>query len=61
MTPVHLRADAVRMYLARKSKYQEWLADRLGISSGYLSQLMAGARCPSPALRRKVLEQLASP
>ncbi len=29
-----------------------------GISSGYLSQLMSGARCPAPPVRRRLLRVL---
>ena len=31
---------------------------RAGISSGYLSQLMSGTRCPSAEVRRKLMEVL---
>jgi transcriptional regulator with XRE-family HTH domain len=34
------------------------LAKRLGTTSGYMSQLMAGKRHPSPVMRRKILKVL---
>jgi transcriptional regulator with XRE-family HTH domain len=44
--------------IARQNITQNELASRLGISSGYMSQLVCGTRCPSPRLRRKMLELL---
>jgi transcriptional regulator with XRE-family HTH domain len=35
---------------------QNEFAVKLGISSGYMSQLVCGTRCPSPKLRRRLLE-----
>ena len=55
---VKLKAQAIRRILARKNMSQNWLAQRLGTSSGYMSQLMAGTRNPSPHLREKILEVL---
>jgi transcriptional regulator with XRE-family HTH domain len=58
MHKVKLRADAVGQYLLRKGCSQNLLATRLGISSGYCSQLIHGARCPSPVLREKLMRTL---
>ena len=44
--------------IARQNISQNELARRLGITSGYMSQLVCGTRCPSPRLRRRMLEQL---
>jgi transcriptional regulator with XRE-family HTH domain len=44
--------------IARQNISQNELANRLGVSSGYMSQLVCGTRCPSPRLRRKMLEVL---
>lgn len=55
---VLIRRASVQTHLARKSKTQNWLAYRLGISSGYMSQLMSGIRCPSPKLRTKMLDRM---
>jgi transcriptional regulator with XRE-family HTH domain len=46
--------------IARQNISQNELARRLGITSGYMSQLVCGTRCPSPRLRRKMLEHLDS-
>ena len=37
---------------------QNELARLAGISSGYLSRLMSGTRCPSAELRRRFMEVL---
>ncbi len=55
---VDLKGDTVERYLARRNKSKSWLALRLGISSGYLSQLLDGTRHPSPRMRDKFLEVL---
>lgn len=44
--------------IARHNMSQNEFARRLEITSGYMSQLVCGTRCPSPQLRRKMLEQL---
>jgi transcriptional regulator with XRE-family HTH domain len=56
---VRLNAPAVWEYMARQNLSQNELARRLGITSGYLSQLVNGQRCPSASLRRRLLELLA--
>ena len=55
---VFLKNKAVKKILIRKNMSQNWLAAQLGISSGYISQLMCGVRHPSPALRQKFLDSL---
>ena len=55
---VAIRSEAIRKILARKNMSQNWLARQLGVSSGYMSQLMTGVRNPSPDLRIKILERL---
>lgn len=52
---VFLKSKEVKKRLILKNKSQNWLANRLEISSGYISQLMDGSRNPSPRLRRKIL------
>ena len=54
---VFLKADRVREWLARKSRGPSWLAFQLDITSGYMSQLLSGTRCPSPGLRQRMLRQ----
>lgn len=53
---VIIRQNKIREMLARKNKSQNWLALRIGVSSGYMSQLIAGSRCPSPKIRESMLE-----
>ena len=53
---VRLRALATWEHLARQNLSQNELASRLGITSGYLSQLINGQRCPSARIRRRLLE-----
>ncbi len=54
MVKVKLNSKAVRQVLARKNKSQNWLAKRLEISSGFMAQLLAGERCPSPNVRERI-------
>ena len=55
---VRVNSKALWGVLARQNITQNELARKLGISSGYLSQLVSGTRFPSPALRRRMLELL---
>ncbi|MYC06786.1 MAG: helix-turn-helix transcriptional regulator [Chloroflexi bacterium] len=55
---VKLRPDRVWELLNRLNMTQNELACLAGISSGYLSQLMSGTRCPSAEVRRKLMEVL---
>jgi len=55
---VRINSKALWNVIARQNISQNELASRLGISSGYMSQLICGTRCPSPKLRRKMLELL---
>ena len=54
MVKVFVKKKTVEELLARKNQSQNWLALRLGISSGYISQLISGERCPSPKIRQKI-------
>ncbi len=58
MVKVRLKTSTVRRLLAEKSMSQNWLAYRLRISSGYMSQLLNGTRRPSPEIRRRFLAVL---
>ena len=55
---VAIRSNRMRKILARKNMSQNCFAMRLGVSSGYMSQLMTGVRNPSPPLREKILQAL---
>ncbi len=55
---VRLKAEAVWELLNRLNLTQNELARRIGRSSGYLSQLINGERCPSPETRRRLMEAL---
>ena len=55
---VKLRPDRMWDLLNRLNMTQNELACQAGISSGYLSQLMSGTRCPSAKVRRKLMEVL---
>ena len=52
---VTLNPAPVWTFLEEHEISQNELARRVGISSGYLSQLMSGTRCPSPPMRRRLL------
>jgi len=55
MVKVKLKPGIIENILARKSLSQNGLAVKLGISSGYISQLLNGKRLPSPEMRKKFL------
>ena len=55
---VRLKPEAVWERLNRLNITQNELARRIGRSSGYLSQLINGERCPSPETRRRLMEAL---
>ena len=55
---VKLDPHKVWAILNRLNMTQNELAEKVGTSSSYLSQLMSGHRCPSAALRKKLMEAL---
>lgn len=55
---VRLKAEAVWELLNRLNLTQNELARRIGRSSGYLSQLINGERCPSAETRRRLMRVL---
>jgi len=59
-SPVTIRLNNVAVwdFLTRRNLAQNELARTLGITSGYMAQLISGSRSPSPRLRRTMLEAL---
>ena len=55
MFRVKLNRKAVELAIIRRNLTQNGLARRLDISSGYMSQIMTGDRCPSAAIRQRLL------
>ena len=55
---VWLNPAPVWAFLDERGMSQNELARLCGLSSGYLSQLLSGARCPSPPVRRRLLQAL---
>lgn len=55
---VTVNADEIRRRLAENNKTLKWLTYRLNITNGYLSQIMCGARNPSPKLRERMMRVL---
>ena len=51
---VMLRAEAAWDLLRHLNMSQNELADRCGLTSGYVSQLFTGERSPSPPVRRRI-------
>lgn len=51
---VRLKPEALWEQIRRRNLSQNELADRAGISSGYLSQLISGRKSPSPEVRRRL-------
>ena len=61
MAVMKLRAVKIRRILREKKKSQNWLAIRLSISKGYLSQLMNGTKHASQEVRGRFLLALETP
>ena len=55
---VRLKAEVVWELLNRLNLSQNELARRIGRSSGYLSELINGERCPSAETRRRLMDAL---
>ena len=55
---VTLKPDPVWAFLEGRDISQNELARLVGISSGYLSQLMSGSAHPSPEVRQRLLRVL---
>ena len=55
---VLLKREALWDRLDRFNVSQNELARRLDISTGHLSRLVNGQRCPSPSVRRRLMEVL---
>ncbi len=55
---VRLKTEEVWELLNRLNLTQNELARRIGRSSGYLSQLINGERCPSAETRRRLMQVL---
>jgi len=58
MVTVKLNREAVEVAMVRNNLTQNALARNLGISSGHMSQVMAGRRRPSPQVRCRMLQCL---
>jgi len=58
MLKVTVKQSEVERLLAKRNLSQNAFAERLGISSGYMSQLMRGSCYPSAELRAKILRSL---
>ena len=53
---VKIKSDAIKRILAEKNHSQNWLANKIGTSSGYMSQMLTGMRNPSPEMREEILK-----
>jgi hypothetical protein len=58
MIKVKINKSVVLKETARRNMSLNMLANKAGISSGYISQLISGDRCPSPQLREKIQKAL---
>ena len=56
MIKVKLNRTAIQVAMAKRNMSQNMLAIKVGISSGYISQLMSEARYASPKVRQTILE-----
>lgn len=57
MLKAKLRSEYVQEHLLRRNMSQAKLARRLGVSTGYMSQLMTGQRMPGPVLRLRLMNE----
>ncbi len=55
---VRLDTQALWARLALLNRSQNWLADQIGISSGYMSKLVTVGRAPSGRIRQRMLQAL---
>ena len=55
---VRLDARSLWKRLALLNRSQNWLAQEIGISSGYMSKLVTAGRAPSGRIRRRMLMAL---
>ena len=55
---VKLRAPTFRKVLATKNLSQNSFARLIGTSGGYFSQMITGARNPSPRMRKRIMKVL---
>ena len=58
MVTVKINREVVEIAMVRNNLSQNALARKIGISSGHMSQVMAGRRRPSPQIRRRMLQYL---
>ena len=58
MLKVKVKGRDIERLLAKRNVAHNAFATRLGISDGYLSQLVRGERYPSAELRAKILRSL---
>ena len=58
MLKVLVRQREVEQFLAKHNLSQGAFAARLGVSDGYMSQLLRGTRYPSAKLRARMLRSL---
>ncbi len=54
MLKVKLKGREVRKMLAQKHMTQNWLANKIGVTSGHMAQLLNGDKNPSPKTRVKI-------
>ncbi len=53
-----IKTEVIKEMLLKKNMSQNWLAQRVGTTSGYMSQMIKGIRHPSPEMRQKILNIL---
>jgi len=58
LVKVKVNSKALWDAVARQNLCQTEMAEKLGISKSYMSQVLSGTRSPSPRLRRRMLDVL---
>lgn len=55
---IQIKTQQIEVILAKRNKTKEWLADRLNTTPTYLSELLAGRKCPSAEMRDRLCKVL---
>jgi len=58
MTKVKMNSERFKTFLAERNISQNRLAQKAGITSAFMSQILSGARNPSSKTRMKILEAI---
>jgi ribosome-binding protein aMBF1 (putative translation factor) len=55
---VKIKTNVITETLIKTNKNQKWLADKIGVSDGYISDIIAGNVVPAGKVRDKLMRAL---